>query len=213
MDERHGGAQLPLVSVAWYAAYGSNTDEARFRCYLAGCTQPAEPADSRPYVLDLPLYFAGTTSRRWGDGGVAFTSTVRDAAPSTLARAWLLPLDRIAEVGAQENGLAVDAADLDLDAVRRDGRHVAHPGRWYDTWVDCGTLDDIPVVTITSSTERGPRAAPSRAYAEVVARGLRLTHGMTPEDVAAYLADRTNLPVATLVAWQAEGEGYPGAND
>lgn len=201
------------MSVAWYAAYGSNTDEQRFRRYLAGCTQPAEPTDSRPLVLDLPLYFAGATSRRWGDGGVAFTDVQRDATPATLARAWLLPVERIAEIGAQENLLPIEEAELDLDVVRASGLHRAHPGRWYDAWVDCGDLDDLPVVTLTSTTRRTPLAAPSRAYLRVVARGLQLTHGMTRDDVAFYLAGRTDLPVATLVEWLAEGEGYPGAND
>jgi hypothetical protein len=193
------------VTVAWYAAYGSNTDETRFRRYLAGCTQPAEPSDSRPYVIDLPLYFAGTgrADGLWGLGGVAFTSTVRDAEPSTLARAWLLPVDRIAEIGAQENRLEISEANLDLDA----GDHVAFPGRAYDSWISCGTLDDIPVVTLTSSTPRTPVNPPGPAYAAVVARGLRVTHGMTREAVAEYLAPRTNLPIATLMEWQAEGEG------
>jgi hypothetical protein len=213
--ERRRGAQLPLVTtrVAWYAAYGSNTDEERFRMYLAGCTQPAEPADSRPYVIDLPLYFAGTTSRRWGDGGVAFVGVERDSVPSTLARAWLLPVELIAEVGAQENGLPVDAASLDLELVRERGLHRAHGDRWYDAWVDCGTLDDLPVVTLTATVPRTPLNPPSRAYARIVARGLRVTHGMTQEAVAIYLADRTNLAEATLMEWQAGGEGYFVTND
>jgi hypothetical protein len=193
------------MTVAWYAAYGSNTDETRFRKYLAGCTQPAEPSDSRPFVIDLPLYFAGT-STRWGDGGVAFASIERDATPSTLARAWLLPVARIAEVGAQENRLPITAATLDLDAVRADGVHRAYDG-WYDAWVDCGELDGIPVVTLTSSARRTPMNAPPPAYARVVAEGLRVTHGMTREAVAEYLSPRTNLAVATLSAWQSEGEG------
>jgi hypothetical protein len=193
------------MTVAWYAAYGSNTDEPRFRKYLAGCTQPAEPTDSRPHVIDLPLYFAGT-STRWGDGGVAFTSIERDATPSTLARAWLLPVARIAEIGAQENGLAIDAAALDLDAVRSDGLHRAFD-RWYDAWIDCGELDGIPVVTLTSTSPRTPVNPPGPEYARIVARGLRVTHGMTRESVADYLSPRTNLPVATLLAWQSEGEG------
>jgi hypothetical protein len=195
------------VSVAWYAAYGSNTDETRFRRYLAGCSQPTEPGDSRPHVIDLPLYFAGSTSRPWGDGGVAFTSTTRDPTPSTLARAWLLPIERIAEVGAQENGLPIEEADLDLDAVRSVGVHRAHGDRWYDAWVDCGLLDDLPVVTLTASEPRTPRNPPSRTYTQVIANGLRVTHGMTREAVAAYLAPRTNIPEVTLFEWQAEGEG------
>lgn len=201
------------MTVAWYAAYGSNTDEIRFRRYLTSCTQPAEPAESRPHLLDLPLYFAGTTSRRWGDGGVAFTSIDRDAAPATLARVWLLPVERVAEIGALENGLPIEDANLDLAAVRAAGLQRAHAGSWYDAWVDCGLLDDVPVVTITATEPRTPRNPPSPSYVRVVARGLRLTHGMTQEDVAIYLADRTDLPVFTLMEWQREGEGYAEANE
>jgi len=193
------------VTVAWYAAYGSNTDEARFRQYLAGCTQPAEPTDSRPLTIDLPLYFAGTTTR-WGDGGVAFLDPARDVTPTTLARAWLLPVERIAEVGAQENRLPIGRAHLDLDAVVRDGVLSVYDG-WYDAWVACGELDGIPVVTLTSSTRRAPETSPARAYVEVIARGLRTTHGMTRKDVASYLEPRTKLTTATLMEWQSGGSG------
>lgn len=197
-----------MTPVAWYAAYGSNTDADRFRIYLDGCTQPAVPADSRPVLIDLPLYFAGEgrAEGRWGLGGVAFTSVERDPSPMTLARAWLLPVDRIAEVGAQENGLPITDARLDLDAVRAEGVHRAYD-RWYDAWVDCGELDGLPVVTLTSTARRTPINPPGPAYAAVVARGLRVTHGMTREAVAEYLSARTNLPVATLLEWQPEGEG------
>ncbi|MEA3056726.1 MAG: hypothetical protein QOD30_2158 [Actinomycetota bacterium] len=194
-----------MTTVAWYAAYGSNTDEARFRQYLAGCTQPCDPADSRPLTLDLPLYFAGSRTR-WGDGGVAFLGPERDLTPTTLARAWLLPVDRIAEVGAQENRLPIDRAQLDLDAVVADGVASVYDG-WYDAWVVCGELDGIPVVTLTASTTRSPQTPPARGYVEVVARGLRTTHGMTRKDVAAYLKPRTKLATATLMEWQSGGSG------
>lgn len=198
------------MTLAWYAAYGSNTDDARFAAYLAGCRARCEPLDSRPCTIDLPLYFAGTRTR-WGDGGVAFVRVERDAQPATLARAWLLPLERIAEVGAQENRAALDDAALDIDSVVEAGIVPTFAG-WYDAWVSCGELDGTPVVTLTSSVERAPSCPPSRAYVHVVARGLRTTHGMTRESVAEYLAPRTNLPVATLVEWQSEGSGYFGAN-
>jgi hypothetical protein len=200
-----------VTTVAWYAAYGSNTDEARFRRYLAGCTQPSDPADSRPLTLDLPLYFAGTRTR-WGDGGVAFLDPDRDTTPTTLARAWLLPIERIAEVGAQENRLPIERAQLDLDAVVADGTLSVYDG-WYDAWVACGELDGIPVVTLTASTRRTPVSPPARAYVEVIARGLRTTHGMTRKDVATYLEPRTKLPTTTLMEWQSGGSGYFGAND
>lgn len=189
--------------IAWYAAYGSNTDRQRFERYLAGCSETVVPLDSRALTIDLPLYFAGARTDRWGEGGVAFASVHRDASPSTLARAWLLPLERIAEIGAQENGLPLERAVLDLDALD----HRAFPDRWYDTWVDCGRLGGHPVVTLTSSVRREPVNPPGQAYATVVASGIRTTHGMTREAVATYLADRTNLPHSTLMEWQAEGPG------
>jgi hypothetical protein len=198
-------------TVAWYAAYGSNTDEARFRRYLAGCTQPCEPADSRALTLDLPLYFAGNRTR-WGDGGVAFLGPERDLTPSTLARAWLLPVDRIAQVGAQENRLPLERAQLDLEAVIAEGMVSVYDG-WYDAWVACGELDGIPVVTLTASTVRTPVTPPARAYVEVIARGLRATHGMTRKAVASYLERRTKLATDTLMEWQSGGSGYSGAND
>ena len=40
MARRDGGAHLSGVTLAWYAAYGSNTDEGRFRRYLTGCRAP-----------------------------------------------------------------------------------------------------------------------------------------------------------------------------
>jgi hypothetical protein len=191
------------VTPAWYAAYGSNTDETRFRRYLDGCRSPVEPLDSRPYVLDLPLYFAGTRTR-WGDGGVAFAAVERDPVPATLGRAWLLPVATIAEIGAQENGLPLERAALDVGTALEPDGHRAFPDRWYDAWIDCGTLDGHPVVTLTSTVRHEPANPPCQAYATVVGAGIRATHGLTDAEVAAYLADRTNLPVATLLGWLAE---------
>ena len=199
------------MTVAWYAAYGSNTDGERLHRYLAACSQPAEPTDSRPFIIDLPLYFAGT-STVWGSGGVAFTRMQREETPSTLARAWLLPVARIAEIGAQENRHDVTAAALDLEVVREAGWQRAFDG-WYDTWVNCGELDGLPVVTLTSSLAREPVNPPGSEYLKVIARGLRVTHGMTREAVATYLSPRTNLTVATLMEWQSEGSGWSGANE
>jgi hypothetical protein len=192
-------------ALAWYAAYGSNVDETRFGEYLAGCSEPTQPLDDRPFVLDLPLYFAGTgrPEGRWGLGGVAFVRVARDDTPATLGRAWLLPAVRLAEIGAQENRLPLDRAALDVGA----GDHQAFPDRAYDSWIRCGELEGVPVFTLTSSEPREPVNPPGPAYVAVVARGLRARHGMTREAVASYLADRTNLPVGTLMEWQPEGEG------
>ena len=197
----------------WYAAYGSNTDAERFARYLAGCSAPIEPPESRPIVIDLPLYFAGTTSRTWGDGGVAFAGPTRDAAPSTLARAWHLEVATLAEIGAQENGLPLDRAALDLGRVTREGADAPFADRWYDVWLACGTLDGDPVVTLTSSAPQSPVNPPSRGYATVVARGLAATHGLGAGAVAEYLAPRAGLDQNVLLEWLGQGSGYRRAND
>jgi hypothetical protein len=200
------------VTVAWYAAYGSNTDRGRFQQYLARCSTAAEPLDDRPLEIDLALYFAKKRTTRWGKGGVAFVGPRRDQRPSTLARAWLLPAERIAEIGAMENGRAVDAAHLDVGRVVTDGASVGFPGGWYDCWYECGSLDGQPVVTLGSSTPHRPNP-PGRAYLETVARGLRATHALDDHDVAAYLAPRAGLAVDALLAWTRQGAGYSGANE
>lgn len=191
------------MTLAWYAAYGSNTDETRFRRYLARCTGDAEPRADRPHRIDRPLYFAGSMSRTWGDGGVAFVAPERDDQPSTLVRLWLLPTAVIAEIGALENGLPLEHAALDVEAAD----HAAFAGRWYDSWFACGELDGFPIVTLGAATRHEPRSSPGPAYTRVVAAGLRATHGLTRDAVARYLEPRTNLPFTTLMEWQAEGPG------
>ena len=192
------------MTLAWYAAYGSNTDAPRFQRYLDRCTQPATPEDDRPFVLDLPLYFAKDATRGWGPGGVAFAGPDHDRVPSTLGRVWLLPVERIAEIGAMENGRDPADGSLDVAAVQRDGVVPAFDGGWYDAWASCGELDGVPVVTITSS-RRHAANPPGPAYLAVVARGIAATHGLPDEAVAAYLAPRTGLPTSSVLAWIREG--------
>lgn len=200
------------MTVAWYAGYGSNTDRDRFEQYLARCRSPVEPLGDRPCTIDLPLWFAKPRTARWGPGGVAFVGPVRDPEPSTLARAWLLPVDRIAEIGAMENGGTVDDAALDLQRLATAGRDIGFPGGWYDCWFACGALGGHPVVTLGSSIAHR-RNPPGPEYLAVVARGLRVTHALDDRDVAAYLAPRAGLPVEDLLACTREGAGYSRAND
>lgn len=199
------------MSLAWYAAYGSNTDRERFNRYLARCSAPSEPLDDRSLLIDLPLYF-GRDATSWGRGGVAFAGPGRDVAPSTLARAWLLPAERIAEIGAMENGREPAGATLDVSLVATERVVRAFPGGWYDSWFACGELDGRPVVTITSSVAQAPNP-PGPRYAAVVARGLRVTHGLDDDAVAAYLAPRAGLSVDVLLAWAREGQRSSRAND
>lgn len=208
--DRSDPARVPVVA-AWYAAYGSNTDADRFSRYLRACDPPVvDQPSSRPGTIDLPLRFAEETVR-WGTGGVAFVGPDPGEPSPTLVRLWHVPVAVLAQVGAQENGLPLDTAALDLDVVASTGRHVAFPGRWYDAWVGCGIVAGLPVVTLTSSVARPPNP-PGARYAAVVARGLRATHGLDHGAAADYLAARAGVEPLQLVAWQREDTGYGAAN-
>jgi len=178
VERRRPRADLPLTDpdLVWYAAYGSNTDAERFGCYLHGGTppgsairqrgarDPSPPRDDRPFVLDLPLHFAGE-ARGWQGGGAAFVDTTPVPGTVTLARAWLITRDQLDDVFEQE-------------------------GRWYDVLLPCGELEGRPVCTITASRRPAPDPnPPAPAYLSVVVRGLSVTHGLRPEEVAARLSN------------------------
>ena len=115
-------------------------------------------------MLDLPLRFAGA-ARGWQGGGVAFVEPTPVPGARTLARAWLLTREQVADVHAQE-------------------------GAWYDLLLPCGELDGVEVVTITGSRRPPPDPnPPSAPYLSVVVRGLSVAHGWDPEEVRHHLSN------------------------
>lgn len=177
----------------WYVGYGSNLSAARFGRYLARCRDTTAPQRWKAVEVPHRLLFARQSST-WG-GGVAFLDPAATPGTRTLGRAWLVTLDQFADVLAQECGLpvgSVEAPPLDGGLV------VAHPGHWYGCVVPLGALDEWPMVTFTD--ERAADLVPSRpgaAYRAVVAEGLAETHGLSPAEADAYIAERH--PVATLI--------------
>lgn len=179
----------------WYAAYGSNLDADRFRCYLhGGCPpgatrtypgvrEPADPLADRPFRMSGELVFAWE-SPTWG-GGIAFHDA--EAKGEVLARAYLLTVRQLVDVLEQEMR-RMPGTDHDLAPLLETGRHQIGPGR-YETLRVVGTLQDRPVVTFGCTDPRslGLRA-PAAAYVETIARGLREAHGLTGDEVADYLA-------------------------
>jgi hypothetical protein len=187
----------------WYVSYGSNMCAARLACYIqGGRAQGARRVNPgardrtlprRSIPVDLPgtVYFAGE-SRQWG-GGMAFYD---HATPGyTAARGYLVTAEQLSDIAAQEmhripqHGDPLEAVVLSpLDG----GRHEAGPGR-YETLVEVGRVDDLPLLTFTSphGVEHAVRTQPSPAYLEMVADGLRESRGWDDERVAAYLESIT----------------------
>lgn len=158
-------------------AYGSNMATDRLRAYLEGATaddrfgahrggtDPTPPRADRWLTLDRAVRHRGR-SRRW-NGGVAFLDLVPTPGTTTPARAWLLGLDQIAELVAQEARRAVPP---ELAAIRPHGT-LALGGGWYDTVLRLPDLDGRAALTFTTSQPL-PEAAPTAAYLETVALGL-----------------------------------------
>jgi hypothetical protein len=176
----------------WYAAYGSNLSAERFACYVSGgvapgstgrnpgCRDTTPPRDDRPVELPYRLYFAGD-SRTWG-GGVAFVDG--NVPDRTLGRAWLLSEEQFDDVVAQENGL-------------RPGSGIT--SGWYRSVLPCGTIDGLPVLTITSAARR-PANPPSDAYLAHLAVGLQQAHDLGPAAIAEYLAPRAAVAHERVLA-------------
>jgi hypothetical protein len=187
------------MSQVWYVSYGSNMSSARFGCYVHGGrprggsrVNPGardRTAPSRSIAVDLPgtVYFAGE-SRQWG-GGVAFYD---HATPGfTAARAYLVTAGQFADIAAQEMYRVPAAGDPLEDVVLtplEGGRHELGPGR-YETLVDVGRHDGLPLLTFTSphGADHVEHTAPSPRYLAVVAEGLRESRGWDEARIEAHL--------------------------
>lgn len=194
-----------MSSQVWYVSYGSNMSSARLATYLEGGTPAGgtrhHPGarDATPPVrdaaVDLPgaLYFAGD-SPQWG-GGVAFYDHEATDRGPTHARAYLLSVSQFADVAAQEM-YRVPAADDPVERVLLDGvggRTQVGPGR-YETLLEVGHRDGLPMLCFTApyGIDAVPHTAPSQAYAETLALGLRESRGWTDDQVSAYLTSVVN---------------------
>lgn len=189
----------------WYVGYGSNMCAERIVCYLQGGCPPGgsrvNPGarDARPprrtVPVDLPgrIYFAGE-SPQWG-GGVAFYD--HDTPGGTAAVAYLVTVGQLADIARQEmyrlprDGHPLEAVLLSpLDG----GRHQLGPGR-YETLVEVGRLDGLPMLTFTSphGAAHVEHTEPASAYLAMLAAGLRESRGWDASQVTAYL-DRARTP-------------------
>jgi hypothetical protein len=188
------------MSHVWYVSYGSNMSAARFACYLEGGRPPGgsrvnpgardrtPPARSIPVDLPGTTYFAGE-SPQWG-GGVAFYD--HDTPGFTAARGYLVTAGQLADIAAQEMYRVPQAGDPLEQVVLgpiAGGRHTLGPGR-YETLVEVGTYDDVPLLTFTSPHGAGhvPHTQPEPAYLSMLATGLRESRDWDEVRVREYLS-------------------------
>lgn len=176
----------------WYVAYGSNTNAARFGCYLSGgrprgarrtyrgCRDQSPPVRDVGIRLAGGLTFAGS-STVWG-GGIAFFDPSADG--ELAARAYLLTFGQLSDVVAQEIRRPVGS---DLELGSGVDRRWALPSAAYETLLHVGDRDGLPMFTITSLQNLDP-TAPSAPYLRTMLDGLGETFGWTPDKRADYLS-------------------------
>ena len=185
-------------SHVWYVSYGSNMAADRLACYVLGGCPPGGSRHNpgsrdrslplRSIAVDLPgsLYFAGE-STQWG-GGVAFYD---HATPGwTAARGYLVTVAQFADIAAQEMYRVPQPGDPLEEVVAGPidgGRHTVGPGR-YETLVEVGEHDDIPLLTFTSphGIDHVEHNAPVPAYLAMLQTGLRESRGWGDAEVAEY---------------------------
>ncbi|MBR3179222.1 MAG: gamma-glutamylcyclotransferase [Clostridia bacterium] len=158
----------------WYACYGSNLREERFKDYIVGnehprwgkpkkgCTDKTLWTDSM--VMEYPgqLYF-GNSSSQWQNMGVAFYDP--DAEGKTYMRLYRITFGQLLEVWKQEGS----------------GEN------WYDSLYPVEiTKEGIPVYTI-SSKKRKAFNLPDEQYLEVIRDGLVLECGIGEKAAKNYL--------------------------
>ena len=145
----------------------------------------ATGAATRTVPVDLPgaVYFAGA-SPQWG-GGVAFYDHDEPRA-STAARGYLVTAEQLADIAAQEMYRAPHDGDPLEELVLsplEGGRHQVGPGR-YETLVEVGRYDDLPLLTFTSPHGWTTSSTPGRPRrtSTMVRDGLRESRGWDDDE-------------------------------
>lgn len=196
-----------MTAPVWYACYGSNLALGRFRVYLEGgvrtkgsiedppCGAGAAIADHKPYMINRQLYFAGESSK-WDGGAVAFLGTEPTEFPVTYGRIFLLSFGQFRHVVQQENG--GKPATIDYASTRT--RTTVSAG-WYSELIPLGSVDGIPVMTLTAPPGRVDRPKKrSEAYVRTILAGLAETFPwpiLPLASAAAYIEEalsRSGLP-------------------
>ncbi len=154
----------------WYAAYGSNLSEERFRCYLEGGICPENGKDypgcrdkrlwSASVVDEVPgrVYFA-RHSPSWNGGGVAFFDGERGG--RTIIRRYRITWGQLQDIQKQEGPA------------------------WYGSRVFLGFREGACVYTLTSR-EVQKQTEPDAAYLELIRKALMVC-GKTEKEVETYL--------------------------
>ncbi len=155
-----------MSEYVWYACYGSNLSESRFKLYIDNCRDKTFPCESRAYLFSHPVYF-GEESQKWQHCGTAFLDTDRPG--YALGRIYKITKDQYIQIKDKEGPKYSRPID------------------------DLEPIDDIPVFSFTSET-KNPENAPSYQYYRTILTGMLETYPYLDESSLGYFLARSILP-------------------
>ncbi len=181
----------------WYACYGSNLSDQRFKCYLKGgkpegakgyyegSRDQTPPLKAKPIQLPYELYFA-KSSDNWHKGGVAFLNPQHDAEQRTFGRRYLITKTQFEDVFKQENHLN-SAPKIDFDKVKDLKQLTLSPNTWYGMLLFIGEDEGCPIFTFTNPHFLSDDIhAPDINYLSTIHRGLSTCYGLSKDDLQTY---------------------------
>ncbi|MGI8939832.1 MAG: hypothetical protein ACR2JF_16775 [Iamia sp.] len=189
----------------WYVAYGSNLCRDRLMAYLEGtvappgpealggveeagpraarygahrgCSDPTPPAADRWLEVAHAVTFRGR-SPRWG-GGVAFLDLAPSDGVRSKVRAWLLTVEQVVGLAAQEAGLPADPEPSLVDSLTAVGATAPLGGGWYDTLLRLPDIEGRLALTVTTGQDL-PATTPTQPYLATIAAGRSERPDWTP---------------------------------
>lgn len=169
--------------LVWYATYGSGLSREHFLRSITGagaaktlrpyrgCSDKTPPRQDIFMPLPYTLYFAGNCDHCEG-GGHAFITPKSDTTAHTISHAYLITKQQFAEIAAQEN-LQEAVAAMPYAKAKKHGHATIGEGRGeYSELVYCGTKDGHPIFSLTTPNPDLPHNSPSKAYTQILRKGL-----------------------------------------
>nr|XP_043615253.1 histone deacetylase 5 [Erigeron canadensis] len=205
----------------WYASFGSNMSEPRFRCYIEGgqaegmkrpCRGAVDKRQPKGVIwktVPHRLFFGRESTVTWGLGGVAFLNPESNDQEKTFMCLYKITLEQFNDVLFQENQGADTGSpffDLDaLDTVEHKKNISLKPLKngWYHNVLYLGKENDIPILTMTCTgahvegfkSGKTPIRAPAKEYADTLIRGLVQGKQLSEAEAVAYIQEACTKPL------------------
>lgn len=188
----------------WYACYGSNLLEERFRCYISGgqpkganrlypgCTNKTFPTHTKPLTINREMYFA-KISKTWNGGGAAFIRSEVNKDVKTLGRMYHITRQQFIDLVQQEIKFEGNF-NIDLEKVIEEGSLNMRNDSWYGQIIYLGDDQGHPIFTFTNEEYlENDINAPNEHYLKIIIEGLKQTYKLAPSEIQKYLENKTGI--------------------